>query len=222
MLAGVKRMANKLTFIFQVLCFCLVVISINAQAIESSIQLHKVDQDKSFGYSLSIGDEFFNQKAFNWQVSYNRLENVAIADLDKTSDTWDKAGFDFSIQTLELSLGYRYYPRSYDKFISSLMFEFQAGAAVNLSEHTLQYPITAKYGAAEVFMKPASDGTGIIAGGAMRAVFEVVGVHDVLAKCVGSNNPANVVRATIKGLSDMTNAEQVAMKRGKSVADIIG
>ena len=93
---------------------------------------------------------------------------------------------------------------------------------VNLCEHTLQYPITAKYGAAEVFMKPASDGTGIIAGGAMRAVFEVVGVHDVLAKCVGSNNPANVVRATIKGLSDMTNAEQVAMKRGKSVADIIG
>ena len=56
----------------------------------------------------------------------------------------------------------------------------------------------------------------------MRAVFEVVGVHDVLAKCVGSNNPANVVRATIKGLSDMTNAESVAMKRGKAVADIIG
>jgi len=93
---------------------------------------------------------------------------------------------------------------------------------VNLSGNTLQYPITSKYGAAEVFMKPASEGTGIIAGGAMRAVFEVVGVHDVLAKCVGSNNPANVVRATIKGLSDMTNAELVAMKRGKSVADIIG
>jgi len=93
---------------------------------------------------------------------------------------------------------------------------------VNLSKHTLQYPITAHYGAAEVFMKPASEGTGIIAGGAMRAVFDVVGVHDVLAKCVGSNNPANVVRATIKGLSDMTNAEEVAMKRGKSVADIIG
>ena len=93
---------------------------------------------------------------------------------------------------------------------------------VNLNKHTLQYPITARYGAAEVFMKPASEGTGIIAGGAMRAVFDVVGVHDVLAKCVGSNNPANVVRATIKGLSDMTNAEEVAMKRGKSVADIIG
>ena len=137
MLAGVKRMANKQAFIFQVLCFYLVVISINAQAIESSIQLHKVDQDKSFGYSLSIGDEFFKQKTFNWQVSYNRLENVAIADLDETSDTWDKAGFDFSVQTVELSLGYRYYPRSYDKFISSLMFEVQAGAAVNLTEHKL-------------------------------------------------------------------------------------
>jgi small subunit ribosomal protein S5 len=93
---------------------------------------------------------------------------------------------------------------------------------VNLNGHTLQYDITANYGAASVFMKPASDGTGIIAGGAMRAVFEVVGVHDVLAKCVGSNNPANVVRATIKGLSDMTNAEEVAMKRGKTVADIVG
>jgi len=88
---------------------------------------------------------------------------------------------------------------------------------VNLSGHTLQYPITSKYGSAEIFMKPASEGTGI-----MRAVFEVVGVHDVLAKCVGSNNPANVVRATIKGLTDMTNAESVAMKRGKAVADIIG
>jgi small subunit ribosomal protein S5 len=94
--------------------------------------------------------------------------------------------------------------------------------SVKLQGNTLQYPIVAKYGAAEVFMKPASEGTGIIAGGAMRAVFEVVGVHDVLAKCVGSNNPANVVRATIRGLSNMTNAEQVAMKRGKSVADIVG
>ncbi|MBQ0725218.1 MAG: 30S ribosomal protein S5 [Cycloclasticus sp.] len=93
---------------------------------------------------------------------------------------------------------------------------------VKLNDHTLQYSITSNYGAASVFMKPASEGTGIIAGGAMRAVFEVVGVHNVLAKCVGSNNPANVVRATIKGLSEMTNAEEVAIKRGKSVADIVG
>jgi small subunit ribosomal protein S5 len=94
--------------------------------------------------------------------------------------------------------------------------------SVNLQGNTLQYSIVSSYGAAEIFMKPASEGTGIIAGGAMRAVFEVVGIHDVLAKCVGSNNPANVVRATIKGLSEMTNVEQVAMKRGKSVADIVG
>jgi small subunit ribosomal protein S5 len=91
-----------------------------------------------------------------------------------------------------------------------------------LNEGTLQYPITANHGAAKVFMKPASDGTGIIAGGAMRAVFEVVGVHNVLAKCIGSSNPVNVVRATIRGLSEMTNAESVAAKRGKSVEDILG
>jgi len=93
---------------------------------------------------------------------------------------------------------------------------------VKLKDNTLQYDITARYGAASVFMKPASEGTGIIAGGAMRAVFDVVGVHNVLAKCVGSNNPANVVRATIKGLTNMTDAEAVAMKRGKSVEEIIG
>jgi small subunit ribosomal protein S5 len=93
---------------------------------------------------------------------------------------------------------------------------------VKLKDNTLQYDITARYGAASVFMKPASEGTGIIAGGAMRAVFDVVGVHNVLAKCVGSNNPANVVRATIKGLTDMTDADAVAMKRGKSVEEIIG
>ena len=91
-----------------------------------------------------------------------------------------------------------------------------------LNEGTLQYPITANHGAAKVFMKPASDGTGIIAGGAMRAVFEVAGVHNVLAKCIGSSNPVNVVRATIRGLSEMTNAESVAAKRGKSVEDILG
>ena len=68
---------------------------------------------------------------------------------------------------------------------------------VNLKGGTLQYPLTGRHGAAKVFMKPASEGTGIIAGGAMRAVFEVVGVHDVLAKCIGSNNPINVLRATM-------------------------
>jgi small subunit ribosomal protein S5 len=80
----------------------------------------------------------------------------------------------------------------------------------------------ARHGAAMVYMQPASEGTGIIAGGAMRAVFEVVGVHNVLAKCVGSNNPVNVVRATIRGLSEMTDAENVAAKRGKTTDEILG
>ena len=70
-------------------------------------------------------------------------------------------------------------------------------------------------------MKPASEGTGIIAGGAMRAVFEVVGVHDVLAKCIGSNNPINVLRATIRGLEDMRSPEDMASKRGKTIQEIM-
>ncbi len=93
---------------------------------------------------------------------------------------------------------------------------------VNIREGTLQFALTARHGASKVFMQPASEGTGIIAGGAMRAVFEVVGVHDVLAKCIGSRNPINVVRATIRGLTDMTSPEQVAAKRGKKVEEILG
>lgn len=93
--------------------------------------------------------------------------------------------------------------------------------SVTLNEHTLQHPITARHGAAKVFMQPASEGTGVIAGGAMRAVFDVVGVHNVLAKTIGSTNPLNVVRATINGLTDMNNPEAVAAKRGKTVAEIM-
>jgi small subunit ribosomal protein S5 len=93
---------------------------------------------------------------------------------------------------------------------------------VSLKGDTLQYPITNTTGAAKVYMQPASEGTGIIAGGAMRAVFEVVGIHNVLAKCIGTNNPINVVRATINGLTQMQNANQIAAKRGLSVDQIIG
>ena len=93
---------------------------------------------------------------------------------------------------------------------------------VNLKGGTLQYPLIGNHGAAKVVMLPASEGTGIIAGGAMRAVFEAVGVRDVLAKCIGSNNPINVVHATFKGLSEMTTPDSVAAKRGKSVEEILG
>ena len=94
--------------------------------------------------------------------------------------------------------------------------------AINLKGVTLQHPITARHGAAKVYMQPASEGTGIIAGGAMRAVFEVLGVRDVLAKCIGSSNPVNVVRATVKGLKEMSDADSVAAKRGKRVEEILG
>lgn len=93
---------------------------------------------------------------------------------------------------------------------------------INLREGTLQYAVTGIHGAAKVYMQPASEGTGIIAGGAMRAVFEVLGVKDVLAKCIGSPNPINVVRATVAGLEQMHSPEQVAAKRGKSVKEIVG
>lgn len=91
---------------------------------------------------------------------------------------------------------------------------------IQLKAGTLQYPVTSRHGASTVYMQPASEGTGIIAGGPMRAVFEVVGVHDVLAKSIGSSNPINVVRATILGLQGMQTPERVAAKRGKSVSEI--
>ncbi|MRI32960.1 30S ribosomal protein S5 [Endozoicomonas sp. OPT23] len=93
---------------------------------------------------------------------------------------------------------------------------------VDLNGDTLQYPVKGRHGASKVYMQPASAGTGVIAGGAMRAVLEVAGVHNVLAKCYGSTNPVNVVNATFKGLRDMRSPEDIAAKRGKSVEDILG
>ncbi len=92
---------------------------------------------------------------------------------------------------------------------------------VELIDGTIQYPIKARHGASKIYMQPASEGTGVIAGGAMRAVLEIAGVHNVLAKCYGSTNPVNVVRATFNGLRDMVAPEQVAAKRGKSVEEIL-
>mgnify|MGYP000187752684 CR=1 FL=1 len=93
---------------------------------------------------------------------------------------------------------------------------------VPLTSGTLQHPIQGRHGATRVIMRPASDGTGVIAGGAMRAVLEVAGVQNVLAKCYGSTNPVNVVRATFNGLKQMSSPESVAAKRGKSVEEILG
>ena len=93
---------------------------------------------------------------------------------------------------------------------------------VALREETLQYALEGRHGATKVYMQPASDGTGIIAGGAMRAVFECAGVRNVLAKSYGSRNPINVVRATVHGLTSMRSPEAIAAKRGKRVEDLLG
>lgn len=92
---------------------------------------------------------------------------------------------------------------------------------VSLSGSTIHHEISWNYGASKVFMKPASAGTGIIAGGAMRAVLEVLGVHDILAKSIGSTNPSNIVRATIGALTNIGTPDFVAAKRGKTVAQIM-
>jgi len=94
--------------------------------------------------------------------------------------------------------------------------------SVSLDGSTLEYPVRAHHGASKIYMQPASEGTGIIAGGAMRAVLELAGVQNVLAKCYGSTNPVNVVNATFKGLKYMRSAESIAAKRGKTLEEIAG
>ncbi len=121
-----------------------------------------------------------------------------------------------------VGLGYgkaREVPLAIQKAMEKARRDMKTGS---LTEGTLQDPLKGRHGAARVYMQPASEGTGIIAGGAMRAVFEAVGVRNVLAKIIGTNNPINVVRATINGLSTMQSPETVAAKRGKTVAEIKG
>ena len=92
---------------------------------------------------------------------------------------------------------------------------------IELNGTTLWYPLVGRHAASKVYMQPASDGTGVIAGGAMRAVLEAAGVQNVLAKCYGSTNPVNVVRATFNALADMQSPQQVAERRGKAVDEIV-
>ena len=103
----------------------------------------------------------------------------------------------------------------------SMEYARKAMVKIDLNEGTLWHAVKAGHGAARVFMMPASEGTGVIAGGAMRAVLEAVGVKNVLAKAVGSRNPINLVRATVKGLEAMQSPARIAAKRGKKVEEIV-
>ncbi len=93
---------------------------------------------------------------------------------------------------------------------------------INLNGHTIQYASSSRHGASKVYMQPASEGTGVIAGGAMRSVLELAGVQNVLAKCYGSTNPVNVVQATFNALKNMKSPADIAAKRGKSIEEITG
>ncbi|NOX52044.1 MAG: 30S ribosomal protein S5 [Gammaproteobacteria bacterium] len=92
---------------------------------------------------------------------------------------------------------------------------------MDLNGNTIWYATTGRHGASKVYMQPASEGTGVIAGGTMRALLEAAGVHNVLAKCYGSTNPVNVVNATFKALASIKSPQQVAEKRGLPVEDVI-
>lgn len=93
---------------------------------------------------------------------------------------------------------------------------------VSLKGSTIPHEIIGNFGAGSVLLKPAPEGTGVIAGGAVRAVIEMAGIKDIRTKCLRSNNPCNVVRATVNGLANLRTAEEVAAVRGKSVAEILG
>ena len=92
---------------------------------------------------------------------------------------------------------------------------------VSITDISIPHEIKGKYGAGSVMLKPASEGTGVIAGGAVRAVLEAVGVQNILTKCLGSHNPHNLVKATLNGLRRLRTAEEIASIRGKDVAEIL-
>ena len=129
---NIRNKITSSTSLVSFIAFLAFTLSFTSRAMETSAELHKVDQSGSYGFSLGVGDNFFNQQAFNWQVSYNRIEDVNI--------TWNDDDIDFSLDTIDVSLRYRYFPKSYNKFVNSLMVEFQIGAGIALTENKFTWP----------------------------------------------------------------------------------
>lgn len=124
-----RHYLKKITSFFAVaLCF----VQLNTYAMETNFQAHKVNQSGTYGFSVGISDSFFKQKEFNWLVSYNRVQNKTIE--------WNNDAIDFSLDTVDLMLSYRYSPKSYSTFVKSLTFEFQAGAGIALTENKFNWP----------------------------------------------------------------------------------
>lgn len=124
----------------KLLAIVLFMVHVNSYAIETSVQVHKVDQSGAYGVSLGLGDNFFNQREYNWAVSYNHFEDIKVNNLDDQSLVWDDSDNNFPLDTLDLMLSYRYYPKSYNNFVKSLIVEFQAGAGVTLTENKFTFP----------------------------------------------------------------------------------
>jgi hypothetical protein len=110
----------------------LLFVQFKSLAIETNIELHKTFDSGGYGYTLGITDNFFKQKAFNWRIAYNHLENVKGDWLDNEGKSYQ---YDFPLDTVDLMLTYRYFPRTYNKFLNKLTYEFQAGAAISVTEN---------------------------------------------------------------------------------------
>ncbi|SEQ89388.1 small subunit ribosomal protein S5 [Solimonas aquatica] len=168
-----------------------------------------------------------NQQHFDEQQSGGDLKEKLIA-VNRVSKTV-KGGKQFAFTALTVvgdgagRVGFGYgKAREVPQAISKAMDQARKNmVTVPLKGLTVQHENWGTHGAAKVFVRPASDGTGVIAGGAMRAVFEVAGVQNVLAKALGSRNPINLVRATMNALTKMNLPSEIAAKRGKTVEEIL-
>ena len=163
-------------------------------------------------YTDEIKEEGLVEKLVDWRTVAKTVKGGSkrgFSALSIVGDTNGKVGFGLG-KAIEL-------PVAIQKSMAVArrnMFE------IELNGTTLWYAITYRHGASKVFMGPASEGTGVIAGGTMRAVLEAAGVRNVLAKCYGSTNPINVVQATLAGLRSIKSPSMIAEKRGLTVADL--